>query len=171
MILSALILLNLKCYRVMGHPVLQSAGGACIEFAERAEQVSERGFADFGFEFILQAIECGDDAEGASAALRPKREQVGAGVAGIDFALQKSFGLQRRDAVTEIAACGGEGFGELRRLDLARSLEKERCEDQCFEKAEAVGSEDPRGERLEASGSSVDGEHGAFAKESVDAHG
>ena len=62
-------------------------------------------------------IECGDDAEGAAAALRLKRKEIGACVPGIDFALEKPLGFERRDAMAEVAARGGEGLGELRGLD------------------------------------------------------
>jgi len=73
--------------------------------------------------------------------------------------------------MAEIASRGGKGFGELRGLDLARRLKEKSCEDKSFKEAEIVGREDARGERLEAACCTVDGEHGAFAEEGVDAHG
>jgi len=73
--------------------------------------------------------------------------------------------------VAEIATRGGEGFGQLRRLDPARRLEEESGEDKSFEEAETVGREHARGKRLKAPRRTVDGEHGTFAEESVDTHG
>ncbi len=73
--------------------------------------------------------------------------------------------------MAEVAARCREGFGELRWFDLARRLEEESREDKSFKKTEIVSREDARGERLEAAGRAVDGEHGAFAEKGVDAHG
>ena len=73
--------------------------------------------------------------------------------------------------MAEIAARRGEGLRELRGLDLARRLKEESCKNKSFKEAEIVGRENARGERLEAAGRTVDGEHGAFAEEGVDAHG
>ena len=72
--------------------------------------------------------------------------------------------------MAEIAARGGEGFGELRGLDLARRLEKKSREHESFKKAETVGRKHARGERLKAARRAVDGEHGALAEKGVDAH-
>ncbi len=73
--------------------------------------------------------------------------------------------------MAEVAARSREGFGELRGFDLARRLKEESREDKSFKEAEIVGREDARGERLEAARCTIDGEHGAFAEEGVDAHG
>ena len=43
------------------------------------------------FEFLLQSVEGGDHAQSAALALRLEREQIGARVLGIDFALQKTL--------------------------------------------------------------------------------
>ena len=84
-----------------------SGGGARFELADGFEHFGEGGFADLALEFLLHAVECGDDAQGAALALRLEREQVGARVPGIDFALQKPLGFKRRDAMAEVAARGG----------------------------------------------------------------
>ena len=55
-------------------------------------------------------------------------------------------------------------------LTWPRRLKKERSEHERFKKAEAVGGKHARGERLKAARGAVDGEHGAFAEEGVDAH-
>ena len=73
--------------------------------------------------------------------------------------------------MAEIAARGREGFGELRGLDLSRRFKEESRKNKSFKKAEIVGGKDACGERLKAAGRAVDGEHGAFAEEGVDAHG
>jgi hypothetical protein len=145
--------------------------GAGLKLTDGFEHFGEIGFANFTFEFLLHAIEGGDDAQGASLAVRLEREEIGARVMGIDFALQEALGFKRRDAVAEVAARGGEGFGQLRGLDLARRLKEESGEDESFKKAEAVGREDAGGEGLETPRRAVDGEHGTFAEKSVDAHG
>lgn len=72
--------------------------------------------------------------------------------------------------MAEVAARGGKGFGKLRGLDLARRFKEESRENKSFKKAETVGGEDARGEGLKAARRAVDGEHGAFAEEGVDAH-
>ena len=72
--------------------------------------------------------------------------------------------------MAEIAARSGKGFGELRWLDLSRCLKEESCKNKSFKKAEIVGRKNVRGKCLEAAGSAVDGEHGAFAEKGVDAH-
>jgi len=73
--------------------------------------------------------------------------------------------------MAEIAARRGEGLRELRGLDLSRRFKEESREDESFKKTEIVGGEYARGESLEAARCTVDGEHGAFAEEGVDAHG
>ena len=72
--------------------------------------------------------------------------------------------------MTEITPRGGESFGELRGLDLARSLKEQSCEYERFKEAEIIGGKNARCERLEAASRAVDGEHGAFAEKDVDAH-
>lgn len=72
--------------------------------------------------------------------------------------------------MAEVAARGGESFGQLRRLDLARRLKEERSQNESFKEAEIVGREDARGERLKAARRAVDSEHWAFAEKGVDAH-
>ena len=73
--------------------------------------------------------------------------------------------------MAEIAAGGGEGFGQLGRLNLAGRLEKESREDKSFKEAKTVGREDTRGERLKAARCAINCEHRALAEECVDAHG
>jgi len=73
--------------------------------------------------------------------------------------------------MAEIAARRGEGLRELRGLDLSRRFKEESREDESFKKTEIVGRENARCECLEATRCTVDGEHGAFAEEGVDAHG
>ncbi len=73
--------------------------------------------------------------------------------------------------MAEIAARSGEGFRQLRWLDLVWRLEKQRGQHQRLEKSEAVGREHARGERLETARRAIDGEHGTFPEKSVDTHG
>jgi len=141
-----------------------------LELAKRAKHFSERRFADFGFEVLLQAVKRGDDAKSATLAMWLKSEQVGAGVAGIDFSLQQAFGFKRGDAVAKVAARGGKRLGELRWLDLARRFKEEGSQDEGLKKTKIVCGEHPGCERLEPACGAIDGEHGAFVKESVDAH-
>ena len=145
--------------------------GAGLKLTDGFEHFGEIGFADFALKFLLHAIKGGDDAQGAALAVRLKRKEICARVLGIDFALQEALGFKRRDAVAEVAARGGEGFRQLRGLDLARRLKEESGEDESFKEAEAVGREDAGGERLKAARRTGDGEHGTFAEKSVDAHG
>ena len=72
--------------------------------------------------------------------------------------------------MAEVAAGGGEGFRELRWLNLAGSLEEKCGEDERLEKADVVGGENAGCEGLEAPRGAVDGKHGTFAKEGIDAH-
>lgn len=144
--------------------------GAGFELADAAEHFGEGRFADLALEFVLQAIERGNDAESATFALRLEREKVGARILRIDFALQKSLGFEGRDAVAQVAARSGEGPCQLRGFDLTRGLKKERREDKRLEEAEAVGGEHAGRERFEASRGAVDREHGTFTQEGVNAH-
>jgi len=147
-----------------------SSGGARFELAERSKHFGEGGLTDFMFELILQAVESGNDAEGATLALRLEGEPIGSCIAGIDLTGQKALGFEGRDAVTEIAASGGEGFGQLRWFDVARGLEEERGEDERFMETEVVCGKDAGGEGLETPGGPSNGEHGALKKKGIDAH-
>jgi len=144
--------------------------GAGLKLADGFEHFGEIEFAYFALEFFLHAIESSDDAQGATLTVRLEREEIGARVLGVDFALQEALGLKRRDAMAEVAASGGKGFGQLRGLDLPRRLKEECREYKSFKEAKTVGREDARGERLKATRRAVDGEHGTFAEKGVDAH-
>jgi hypothetical protein len=72
---------------------LLSKCGAGLKLADGFEHFSQVGFADLALEFVLHPVEGGNDAQGASLALRLEREEIGTRILGIDFALQKAFGL------------------------------------------------------------------------------
>ncbi len=144
--------------------------GERFKLAEGLEHLGERRFADLALEFLLHAVEGGDDTQSATLAVGLEREQVGARVAGIDLALQQPLGFERRQSVAQVAARSGKGLRQLRRLDLPRRLKEQRSQHESFKKAEAIGGEHARRERLKAPRRPVDGEHGAFAEKGVDTH-
>ena len=77
---EAALALGLQRHAPRCSEIVLANGGARFELADGVEHFGEGGFADFAFEFFLQAVERGDDAQGAALALRFEREQVGARV-------------------------------------------------------------------------------------------
>ena len=130
----------------------------------------EGGVAYLVFEGALQLVESADDTDGRLAALGFEGEVIGAGVVGIDLALDEAFGFERRDAVAYVAAGGAEGFGEVRGFDGGGRLEEERGEDEGFEEVEVVGFQQAGGEGVETTGGEGDAEQGTFFEEGFDAH-
>ncbi len=102
--------------------------------------------------------------------MRFQHEQISARIRRIDFPLHKTFRLQRRYGVTDVAARYGEGFGKLRRFNGTRRFEKDGREDEALHESEIVRSEGLRSHRVETPGRTLHRKHGTLSKESFNSH-
>ena len=71
--------------------------------------------------------------------MRLEREKVSARVVRVYLAQQEAFGLDRGDAVAQVAASSGEGLGQLLGFNGTRRLKEQRRQHQGFKEAEFVG--------------------------------
>ncbi len=118
----------------------------------------------------LQAIEDAYDSNRLLSSLRSKGKPKGARVIRIDFAFHQSLRLERRDAMAHIAASRLKCLGQMRRLDRTLFLEKDRRQDQRFDRRQLFAFQNHVQRNAHLPGDPIDLKDRALLQKGFNAH-